>query len=161
MSILSIIETERANEGQIYLYLEGSFWKAYEKSAFYFVQTIKEYKIKKKYMKSISMEIVSLGFPNSAIEVITNAQEVTEASDKKLVIKAQKVFCESDFTSWKNSIDMNIGLPPDSENIRQNDEIEILKVIKEYTLETKTPMECMFFISELKKRILSGCTNAL
>lgn len=159
MSIQTIIETEQTNEGLIYLYLEGSFWKAYEKSAFYFAQTIKEYKIKKRYVKAISTEIVSLGFPNSAIDAIKKGQEVTESSEKRLVIKITKEFCESDFSNWKSRIEFNSGLSSDREKILHREEDEILRAIKEYTLETKTPMESMFFLSELKKRILSGSTN--
>lgn len=61
---------ERECPTHIHLYREGIFWKLYNQSAFHFSQLIKPYQVKKKYMKTLNMEIVSIGFPQS---VLTNA----------------------------------------------------------------------------------------
>ena len=70
-----------ATEQQIHLWKEGIFWVAYEQSA-YLVWLLKKYKPTKKFIKSVGMEVVSIGFPATALasvmELITTS--VTQSS---------------------------------------------------------------------------------
>ena len=51
-----IIEFEETNTGVIRLYLEGSFYKAYERSAFAFCTRIKDYKVLRKESKTLGRQ---------------------------------------------------------------------------------------------------------
>ena len=68
MKIEDIIKTE--DNTSIYLHNEGLFWRAYDYSAYAFVNSIKQYNAKKKFIKKVNNEIVFLGFPASAFNNI-------------------------------------------------------------------------------------------
>ena len=67
MTQKEIIEFEDTNSGVIRLYLEGSFYKAYERSAFAFCTRIKDYKVLRKESKTLGRD----------------AQEVEQASQSQ------------------------------------------------------------------------------
>lgn len=73
-----IVELEDCNCDKLYLFLEGFFWKAYEKSAFLFVTEVKPYRPIKKAIKKMNTEVVSIGFPASLIEQIKQNLSVIE-----------------------------------------------------------------------------------
>ncbi len=65
MTFYEIISNESQNEDSIYLYREGMFMKAYERSAFFAHTLIHEFKLSKRYIKTVNMDVISLGFPKS------------------------------------------------------------------------------------------------
>ena len=75
MKIKDIHEIEIKNTNSIFLFKEGMFWRCYELSVFYFVKNIKEYRVFRKFVKTVNREIVYLGFPDSIIEEIIQEAE--------------------------------------------------------------------------------------
>lgn len=71
MGILEIVKAEIDNT-EITLYKEGIFLRAYEHSAYLFVNQIKEYSITKKYYKNAKQEVVYIGFPQNSFSNIEN-----------------------------------------------------------------------------------------
>jgi hypothetical protein len=67
MTFREIIEREDQNTDSIWLYREGLFMKAYERSAFFAHTLIHEFKLSKRYIKTVNMDVISLGFPEQAI----------------------------------------------------------------------------------------------
>lgn len=67
MTFHEIISNESQNEDSIYLYSEGMFMKAYERSAFFAHTLIHEFKLSKRYIKTVNMDVISLGFPESLV----------------------------------------------------------------------------------------------
>jgi hypothetical protein len=64
MTISAIRNLEqKAPNGNIRLYKEGTFWIAYERSAFHFFEYVKPYKILVRHYKQLDDKIVRLGFP--------------------------------------------------------------------------------------------------
>ena len=53
MTFKEIIEIESCNEDSIWLYREGMFMKAYERSAFFVHTLIHEFKLSRQYLDSI------------------------------------------------------------------------------------------------------------
>ena len=43
------------------------FMKAYERSAFFAHTLIHEFKLSKRYIKTVNMDVISLGFPESLV----------------------------------------------------------------------------------------------
>lgn len=58
-SLTHILSTEKANTSHIYLYREGIFYKAYERSAYAFVTTVQKFMAKKKFFKCTNHQIHS------------------------------------------------------------------------------------------------------
>ncbi|MDR1756205.1 MAG: hypothetical protein LBR65_04495 [Culturomica sp.] len=63
MTKKEILSLEQENVACIRLFLEGMFWIAYEQSAFRFFHSVRPHRVKKKFVKSVGCELVSLGFP--------------------------------------------------------------------------------------------------
>ena len=61
-----IIGREQTNTDSVWLYLEGSFYKAYERSAFAFCTRIKDYRVLRKESKTLGRDILYVGFPLAA-----------------------------------------------------------------------------------------------
>ena len=70
-SISDILKREELQNPRIYLHKEGIFWKAYQYSAYQIVQRQVNIKPKKKFIKTVSCEIVSLGFPDITLPVFS------------------------------------------------------------------------------------------
>ena len=67
MTFHEIISRESQNEDSIYLYREGMFMKAYERSVFFAHTLIHEFKLSKRYIKTVNMDVISLGFPEQTV----------------------------------------------------------------------------------------------
>ena len=63
MTLAQILESEDQNTDKIYFYLEGTFLKAYERSAFLFHTYIQEFKLSRRFVKYLNRHIISLGIP--------------------------------------------------------------------------------------------------
>lgn len=147
MKILEKIQHGSGNE--VRLYLEGVFWVAYEQSAYWFWKQ-KDYKPTKKFVKSIGYEVVSVGFPKSVLDGIVEAFRVTflSRSDKQIILQSDIIIDEKEFLEWKKSLitkHRNIV-----NSVPAITEISVLEKVRNFPMESKTPMECMFFLSEIK-----------
>ena len=60
MTFKEIIFREEQNEDSIWLYREGMFMKAYERSAFFAHTLIHEFKLSKRYIKTVNMKMIIL-----------------------------------------------------------------------------------------------------
>ena len=90
---------------QIHLWKEGVFWVAYEQSA-YAIWLLKKYKPVKKFIKSVGMEVVSIGFPATALASVEAycIRLDEKSSDTHLVSETTGPFDETAFSDWKNAI---------------------------------------------------------
>ena len=80
MNIACKIEKE---DGQkVYCYKQGAFWVAYEQSA-YLICIDKAYKPKKKWIKYLEKEVVTVGFPPIALEFWQKENQVTCIEEKE------------------------------------------------------------------------------
>jgi hypothetical protein len=151
----------------IHLFKEGIFWVAYEQSA-YAVWLLKQYKPTKKQIKSVGMEIVSVGFPASALTSLTAITGSVEAIDaeaanedgvenaRHIVLRTESALNEADFLEWKNGLETSgneavYHAPAASDICSANSaSAAVLDKIRTFDLSNATPMECMLFISEIK-----------
>ncbi len=60
-----------ANHTRFTLYKEGVFYKCYNEDAMVFVKNIREYKVSKKFVKSIACDLNCVGFPVSEVEKVS------------------------------------------------------------------------------------------
>lgn len=130
MTKKEIFDIESVNHDRIYLFLEGNFWKAYEKSAFAFITQVKAYRPIKKYIKIIAAELVSIGFPFSALEQLGQNLETAQQTDKRVVLNLSAPIDTEAFEEWKTL------LPITETNHNPKNNIAYEETIKEKRVDT-------------------------
>ena len=68
MTKLEICAIEDANPGQVYLYPEGAFYKAYQKSAWILRTKVHPFKLSSRSLKGLERPLLSVGFPQSSLD---------------------------------------------------------------------------------------------
>jgi hypothetical protein len=151
MEISGIVLIEEMNTHCIHLYREGSFWKAYEQSAYLFVKHIRNYRTKLQYYKGINREVISIGFPDIVLPDIIKDSKVTLQSDRSTTLEVEDTIVPGDFLEWKAQTPL-VQPSKKGKNI-DNEEAGLLTAIRLFPVANKTPIECMQFITELQKSI--------
>ena len=98
-----IIEFEENNTGVIRLYLEGTFYKAYEHSAFAFCTRIKDYRVLRKESKTLGRDILYVGFPMSALDKTLGNAMTRKVSGTALDVVLSYPMNENEFLQWRDS----------------------------------------------------------
>ena len=109
MTFREIIEREDQNVDSIWLYREGMFMKAYERSAFFVHTLIHKFKLSKRYIKTVNMDVISLGFPEQTLPKWLNGYVYEWVQDGLLRCRMRKVFDEVEFHNWKEIVSVNVG----------------------------------------------------
>lgn len=78
MTFREIISREEQNNDSIWLYREGMFMKAYERSAYFAHTLIHEFKLSRRYVKTVNMDVISLGFPENGTENGTHPKKLSK-----------------------------------------------------------------------------------
>lgn len=193
MTLQEIIAAENCNTDRIYLYPEGVFWKAYERSAFAFVRRISRYKITKRFIKYLDTEIVSLGFPDTSRTRVLGDRPVQTGPYGMLVLDGGTIDPVA-YVRWKEAIPLvaartattpppaatSVAPPPTfgksggaprsgtgiasiaplvvasqpvaTEN-RTSVVEAVLRDLRNFSVENATPLECLLFVSSLKKQL--------
>lgn len=88
-TIVHILSVESVNSGNIYLYREGIFYKAYERSAYAFITGVEKFMVKKKFVKCANQDVVSIGFPSDGLYKHFTIEQVIE-SDNVVQVKLEQ-----------------------------------------------------------------------
>ncbi len=151
---------------RIHFYREGMFWKLYNQSAFNFSQRVKQYLLKKKYIKEMKSWIVTMGFPDVVLkENLERLQEYTlsvDVSEKvvEVVLKEELPGYQEWFDGVKEEVKELKGIREVKEEntvpgVGSNGEKEqILKDIRDFPILQKTPLEVQMFFIELQNRVV-------
>ena len=103
MTKLEIVALERQNTGVVNLYAEGSFYKAYEQSAYVLCTYVRPLKVSARPLKGLDGLLLSVGFPMQALEKWTLGAEIKPLSDKCIQIRFPLLVDMSGFESWRTS----------------------------------------------------------
>jgi hypothetical protein len=133
------------------IYKEGVFWVAYEHSAYYFWLT-KGYRPAKKFIKKIKKEIVSVGFPQKALHIDSNCLMERDEDYLKTFLLKESIDLEA-FEEWKMKLGSTTKDSTSPPRCNLYSESVLIEQILSFPLADKTPMECMLFLSELKKQL--------
>lgn len=142
--------------GTILLYREGVFYVAYEHSAWLFHSLVHPFKLKKVFVKCVGTYVVSIGFPMSSLDKLCAGRTVLVQQDgARMELRCDEQLPATDFDSWKNAVTPDepqnaASLPPVASSTSDN---EVLVRLREFPIESKTPLECMIFLSEIKREI--------
>ena len=169
MTVKEIIQIENGNRNTIILLREGIFWRAYEKSAYAFSMQVHPYKPTRKWVIAVKQDVVSLGFPVSAAENVLNGCKVLMRQEARLVLAASPIDPDG-FEVWKQTVPRS--LPPAvvaPEPAAASPVMEpavspavsavgqccdgLADCIRRFNIESKTPVDCMLFLMELKRKL--------
>lgn len=166
-TISQILSFETQNVRHIRLYREGIFLKAYERSAYAFIVGVQQFMVKKKFVKCVNQEIVSIGFPSEGLYKHFSKEKVKEIENGVQIELEQDIDLAA-FEQWKQGIALTIekpkAAPPPPASVVVHGSVssavpsslseqEALMKIRVFPIEGKTPMECMLFLSELKRAL--------
>lgn len=146
MTKKEIFDSEKENLKNIYLYKEGIFWKAYERSAFNFCKHVTAFKPTKKFIKTVGYDVVSIGFPTANLDKHKDKFQIVEQTETQMTLAAETI-THNEFELWKKSTQYN------THKNRSKMQTDILEQIKAFNVESKTPMECMKWVAELKEQL--------
>jgi len=154
------------------LYPDGSFYRAYEWSAWLCVRYISQFKATRRHFKGMDRDIVFIGFPFTSLDkFFSGVKSLHSPDDRNLIFQLPDGTFPHDSTpeglagayqNWKSSV-------PISENKRKRPEgadsassdrtddnlppsrmTDVMRRILSYPIERKSPLECMSFLAELK-----------
>jgi hypothetical protein len=83
--------------------------KAYERSAYFAHTLIHEFKLSKRYIKSVNMDVISLGFPEQTVPKWLNGYVYEYVQDGLIRCRTRKKFDEVEFHNWKEVANVNVG----------------------------------------------------
>ena len=155
--------------GKMHLFREGTFYRAYEWSAWLCQRYFTELKVTHRLLKG-GADIVFVGFPLTSIDRYTpEGAVVLPSGDKSIEITlpaeafAPDVDIESlwkAFEDWKHSQPLTEASKKKVEEEKVRSErnahprlTDIMLRILAYPIEQHSPMECMAFLSDIKQQI--------
>lgn len=163
--IKSLLSEEQTNSRKIHLHKEGLFYVAYERSCYAFHCFIKPFKLSKRFVKSACQEVVKLGFPSSVLEKLMADREWEQLTDKHVAIplRDDETIDELAYSEWKKAVPMQSGqggiateAPKDIQRMGND---SLARMILSFPLESRTPMDCMNFVCELKRAAINYHIN--
>ena len=166
------IERKRMDDGPystIYLFPEGTFYRAYEWSAWLCCRYINQFKPTKREVKAeLGETVVFIGFPITSLGKFLPEDAQMNVNDDKsvsivLLVPQEESDAESlrlGFNNWKETVPLaNQRRGSVKEDLKSETErpprrmSEIMFRILAFPVEQKTPIECMNFIAEIKQDI--------
>ncbi|MBP3354006.1 MAG: hypothetical protein IJ341_05585 [Bacteroidales bacterium] len=156
----------------IHLFQEGTFYRAYEMSAWLCFRYIKQFKATHRQLKAEGESLVLIGFPVTSLErYLTESNiETLLNEDKKVDIKINPEYLKEyddiehlyeDYLNWKMCVPLKNSPKKGEEHQFQENNVntinieELFEQIIKYPIEQKTPIECMLFLSEIKQIIIN------
>lgn len=109
MTFKEILAREESNVDSIWLYREGLFVKAYDRSAFFAHTLIHEFKVSRRYIKSVNADVYSVGFPEMTVPKWLNAYVYETVQDGLIRCYTRSSFDEVAFQNWKECVSVNVG----------------------------------------------------
>ena len=181
MSVQEIYESEKRDDSNLYdihFYMEGSFWRAYEWSAYLsriFPSDLNEderLKVLKKVTKGDENGYVQVGLQLSSFDKyfpgVADNESIFEMKNKHIIIHSEEFFKGNDFSdyesilnSWKDGIKLTNNEKKKNKELKAeiNDSVcisadSLIKEIITYPIETKNLVENLQFLSYIKDKAI-------
>ena len=163
-SISEKLAIERKNVRTVILWPEGSFYKAYERSAYLFVTHFRAYEVRRKFVEAAGQDVLSVGFPQTVIHGLDKPAKVGDDGVAKITLESGPD--EQQFLQWRESIPMldtfkresrrqpaheTAMLPTMSSDKDLSSESVVANRIRRLDLSAITPMQCILLLSELQQ----------
>lgn len=156
---------------KLYLWADGTFFRAYEWSAWLCVRYIKQFKVTKRMVKSVGADMLFVGFPQSSLDkflpqnterIDNEDKSVTLTLPSDLVRADEGSTLEIDFQNWRTAIPLVEGKNTDSPGAASVPSLSspmsmtgIFKEVLNFPIEQKSPIDSMLFLADVKRRLSS------
>ena len=152
----------------IHLFQEGSFYRAYEWSAWLMCRYLHGFKVTHRRMKGVEQSVALIGFPVTSLSKwVTDDIERHDVSDKHITFTlAGEVFADLGgmdnaldvFDSWKAEqpiVEKAARRQPETYSTQPSalSLSMIAQRILSFPVEAKSPLECSQFLSDIKQQI--------
>ena len=172
------IERERTDDsrGVVHLFQEGSFYRAYEWSAWLCSRYNNSFKVTNKNFRNIEGSVCFIGFPVTSLEKYTpDGADVESVEDKYVRMYLPLSLVPDDFTidmmatdydAWKSSLPVAEQKKKEEKHTGPNEDLfvhparkqlgmtEIMRNILTFPIENRTPMQCAAFLAEIKEQLV-------
>lgn len=143
--------------GNIRLIKSGEFYRAYNHSAWLFCCCIAEYKVMRKFIKTLNMYVYYIGFPEKSLfNNIGERKLVKSEFGFDIELTLEEIPDEIGYETWKVTIDTLPSSKGDFYSLPiagADAEREVLKRLREFPLESKSMVDCAVFLSELRRML--------
>lgn len=161
---------------QIRLWADGSFYRAYEFSAWLCCRYIRQFKVTRRTIKAANSDLLFIGFPQSSLEKFKPEGATVALFDDKdilltlpegMVVPSEDSTLEQEFQNWRTTIPLTESkseqqeggkaskLPSKLSSSSPMSMTGIMKSIMEFPVESNTPIDCMLFLADIKKHLSS------
>ena len=154
MNLQEKLKIDREQTPQkLVLFLEGTFYHAYERSAYLATRYLPKLKVACRYKKAADANIATVGFPVSSLPKFAVGFSIEQQEAMLLItLPADAEYKDEDFQLWKSSLAVTNeeegGPRPSGKTVNS-----IVSKIRQFPLERRTPLEVMFFLAEIKQQL--------
>ncbi len=155
-SYTEIVKFEsEAPSNTIRLIKSGEFYRAYNHSAWLFQCCIAEHKVVRKYVKALKSDIFYIGFPEKSLFGNIGDRLSTKTEHGfDITLSPEEVPDEDGYVTWCETVDTYassrgdfLALPPAGADAER----QVIRLIREFHMESKSMVECVVFLAELRK----------
>ena len=151
----SLKHEEGTPAGKVRLVQSGEFVRAYNRSAWRFYCCISKYKVIRKYSKARGEDVYFLGFSASKLLELADGR-ACEKTDFgwDVALKDGEAPAEEGYETWTREVPVEMASRAESAALPLSGrELEgaVCRKIRAFPLETKTPVEAVVFLSEMRK----------
>ena len=151
----------------IHLHREGSFFRAYDWSAFLACRYLHEFKVNKRTFSGIEQPVAYIGFPETSLDKwMPEGAELIELEEKHLAVRLPDIMLQQDppevqdaaYFDWKGAIPLHENKGDKKMKAQQEhaDHITLTGImhrILAYPIESKSPLESMVFLADIKRQL--------
>lgn len=172
--IKDILEIEKERKTledwrKLHLFQEGSFYRAYEVSAWLCHKYIHPFKVTHRHVKGVDQSIAFVGFPVTSLEkrkpegaTIENIAEKHIAVNLSMEEGITTDVCQNDFAIWKSLQPLDTS--KDNEEKKEGGKVikghdgsltlfGVAQMLLAYPIESHSPIDCMLFLADVKKEL--------
>lgn len=106
MTKLEICSLEGANQGQVYLYPEGAFYKAYQQSAWLLCTKVHPFKVSARPLKGLDGPLLTVGFPMSSFDKFARGLRVEDSKSGGKTLYFDGLVDMSGYSEWASSFEV-------------------------------------------------------
>lgn len=148
---------EAAPPRTIRLIKASKFFRAYNHSAWLFYEKIAKHKVMRMHLKSLDKDVLYIGFPDSSLfGNIGSRRSAKTEYGFDIMLEESESPDEALYEEWKNTVVTVEASKADFHSLPctgADAEREVIKRLREFQIENHTMVECVVFLSELRKLV--------
>lgn len=169
--------TDFRAQREIRLYGDGSFYRAYEWSAWLCCRYVRQNKVTRRQVKLLGGDVVYIGFPRTSLpKYVLEGAEAVENADGTVVLRLpeplfppenERGTLPADFGAWRERVPMSetkTAHKMEKENemrqpVQPVSPTGIMQQVLAFPIESRTPIDCMLFLAEIKGKLVQTASK--